>query len=223
MDHIILPGDVSDFTRNILAGHKKECQTKTRKLLDTGTPIFEIYESLYKESLYEVGRLWENNQISVASEHLATALVEGIMNDLYASLIPQKTIKKKVVLGCVEHELHQVGIKMVGDVFESQGWETFFLGSGVPNESLMKFIGQIKPDLIALSISVYFNMSSLLSLLNKIKEEYPHLPVFIGGQALQHHKGADGSSLDLTRYHPDIRYFNGLKSLEQAFINMNNS
>lgn len=218
-----MPGVVKDFTQNILAGHKEECQVTTRKLLDSGAPIFEIYEGLYKESLYEVGRLWESNKISVASEHLATALVEGIMNNLYASLIPKKTTKKKVVLGCVENEHHQVGIKMAGDVFESQGWETFFLGSGVPNESLVKFIAQTKPDMVALSLSVYFNMPSLLGLLSKIHEEFPGLPVVIGGQAFQQMVDAQGSSFDLTKYHPDIRYFDGLKSLEQALINMANS
>ena len=88
-------------------------------------------------------------------------------------------------MACVENEQHQVGIKMVADVFEMNGWESFFLGSGIPNAEFVRYIHEIKPDLIAISLSVYFNFNNLMKMLEILNGEFPDLPILVGGQAFK--------------------------------------
>jgi methanogenic corrinoid protein MtbC1 len=145
--------------------------------------IKDLYEEVFKAALYEVGRLWETNKITVATEHMATAITEGILNELFDEIIPKKKLNKKVVVACVENEQHQVGIKMVADVFEMKGWESFFLGSGVPTNELIRFIHSTMPDILAVSLSVYFNYSSFLKMMRSLQIEFPNLQIIIGGQA----------------------------------------
>ena len=90
------------------------------------------------------------------------------------------------MVACVEKEQHQVGVKMVADVFEMNGWESFFLGTGIPNNELVRFIHETKPDLIAISLSVYFNYSNLLKILEILRKEFPDIQIIIGGQAFNH-------------------------------------
>jgi methanogenic corrinoid protein MtbC1 len=93
-----------------------------------------------------------------------------------------------VVLTCVENEEHQVGIKMVADVFEMNGWESFFIGTGIPTNELIRYIHEVKPDLLAISLSVYFNYTNLLKLLKTLRTEFHTLQFIVGGQAFNHTK-----------------------------------
>ncbi|MEI6143541.1 MAG: cobalamin-dependent protein [Mariniphaga sp.] len=176
----------NDFLENLLQGNRIACSDITRKYLSLYPSITQLYEEVFKEALYEVGRLWETNKISVATEHIATAITEGILNELFEQLISKTRYNKKVVVACVDNELHQVGIKMVADVFEMKGWETFFLGTGIPNIELVRFIHEIQPDLLAISLSVYFNFTNLLTMLEMVRKEFPELLIIIGGQAFKH-------------------------------------
>jgi len=172
-----------DFLQNLLIGNRGRCSSIARQYLAQNPSIKDLYEEVFKVSLYEVGHLWETNQITVATEHMATAVTEGILNELFEQIVPQKKYNKKVVVTCVENEKHQVGIKMVADIFEMKGWESFFLGTGIPTSELVKFIREIQPDILAISLSVYFNFAHLLKMLEILRSEFPDLQIIVGGQA----------------------------------------
>ena len=174
---------VQDYLQNLLKGNRANCSSIARQYLEKNHSIKDLYEEVFKAALYEVGRLWETNQITVASEHMATAITEGILNELFEQIIPKKKFNKKVVVACVENEQHQVGIKMVADVFEIKGWESFFLGTGIPTRELVRFVRDTQPDILAISLSVYFNFANLLKMLEMLRSELPDLQIIIGGQA----------------------------------------
>jgi MerR family transcriptional regulator, light-induced transcriptional regulator len=184
MNDILKREIASNFLENLLKGNRANCSSQVKQYLAINPSITDLYEEILKESLYQVGVLWETNKISVATEHLATAIVESILNELLEQLISKKRLNKKVVLSCVENEEHQVGIKMVADVFEMHGWDSFFLGKGIPVNELIRFIHEIKPDLLAISLSVYFNYNNLINMLRKLQVEFPTLQIIVGGQAL---------------------------------------
>lgn len=106
------------------------------------------------------------------------------MNDLYYNMKQKKKTWYKAVISGVESEEHQVGSKMVSDIFERMGWDTFFLGGNTPLNDLISFIEENKPDVAGLSISVYFNMPCLIKAVEFIKGAFPDLKIIIGGQAL---------------------------------------
>lgn len=176
----------SNFLESLLIGDKTNCSALVKQYLAINPSIMDLYEEVLKKALYKVGVLWETNKISVASEHLATAITEGILNELFEQIISKKRFNKKVIVTCVENEAHQVGIKMVADVFEMNGWESFFIGTGIPLKELIRYIHQIKPDVVAISLSLYFNYTNLLEMLKKLRAEFPVLQFIVGGQAFSH-------------------------------------
>lgn len=195
-----------NLLNRLLDGDRAACSEIVHEYLKKNPSITDLYEEVLKVALHEVGSLWERNQISVATEHLSTAIIEGIMNELFEQIISGKKFNKKAVVACVENEMHQVGIKMVADVFEMNGWETYFLGAGIPTSELLKFIKQVNPNLIAISLSVYFNYSSLIKMLSAIRESFPQIEIIIGGQALKHLSGNEKRSLGDAVILPDL-YF----------------
>lgn len=202
-----------DYLKNLLSGDREKCLQIARSYLEKTVSIKDLYEHVFRPALYEVGKLWETNKISVAAEHMATAITEGILNQLFEQLISDERTNKTVIVACVEDEKHQVGIKMVGDIFESVGWDSYFLGSGVPLTELTKFIEKIKPDMLAISLSIYHNYSKLLDMLDYLSTKYPYLAIIVGGQGLRH--------INIKNDYPNVKYFEDLFSLENYLTNTN--
>ncbi|RXP57095.1 cobalamin-binding protein [Lutibacter sp. HS1-25] len=193
-----------DFFNQLLIGNKKQCSEIVNTLLCNNVPIKLIYEDLFKVSLYKIGELWEYNKISVATEHLSAAIIESILNENYLQIISEEKINKNVLLCCVQNEFHQIGVKMISDIFEINGWTSFFLGSNVPAKDVILFSKTISVDVIAISISIYAHLPELIALIEKFRLNFPKTTILVGGQAFIH-----GGKEKLLKYHnviflPDI-------------------
>ena len=174
-----------DYLSLLLKGDRIACSRIVQNFADQGIEIKTLYTDLFQKSLYAVGELWEFNKISVAKEHLVTAITEGLLNLIYPRLFEKELKKKnkKVVISCAANEFHQIGGKMAADVFELNGWDSHFLGANTPIQHMLEYIQDVKPDLVGLSVSVYFNLPSLKKGLDAIRADFRNLDILIGGQA----------------------------------------
>ncbi|HQC71868.1 MAG TPA: cobalamin-dependent protein [Candidatus Competibacteraceae bacterium] len=175
----------ADFLAALLDGDRSRCLALTEQVLRSGIPVLTLYQDLYQSALYQIGELWASNRISVAREHLATALVEGLLNQVYPRVIAPHRVHRRIVVASVEGELHQIGAKMVCDVFEMHGWDAFYLGADMPTCELLHLLREQCPDLLGLSLSVYLHLNTLLHMLDAVRAEFPILPILIGGQGLR--------------------------------------
>lgn len=193
-----------NFFKHLLVGDKKACTDIVKTLINKKVSVQTIYEDVLKVALYKIGDLWEQNKISVATEHLASAIVEGILNVIYVTIISKKKINKNVLLSCVESENHQIGIKMISDVIEMNGWNTFFLGSNVPTREVLMFSKTVSIDLLAISSSIYFHLPELIGLIHTYRAEFPNTPILVGGQAFKHGGLDQILAFENVFYMPDI-------------------
>jgi methanogenic corrinoid protein MtbC1 len=174
------------FVRALLAGDRAAGESIVDQVLSSGATVPQLYEGLMKPALYRVGDLWAQNQISVTSEQVATTLTEGLLDRVYPAVVNPCRCGRKVVLATVEGELHQVGLKMVGDIFEMHGWDTCLATAGLPLCPLLELIAQERPELVALSMSVSFHLDRLEHMLQAIGTAHPTVPILVGGQGVVH-------------------------------------
>ncbi len=173
------------YFKALLNGDRRDCNRMVQQLLDNGIEIQVLYRQLFEKALYQVGELWESNRISVAKEHLVTAITENLLNLVYPFLFAQRKTSQKAIISCAANEYHQIGGKMVADIFEMNGWDSYFLGANTPTDQMISFIDEIKPDVVGLSLSIYFNLPSLKQEITAINSHFPHLNILIGGQAFR--------------------------------------
>lgn len=207
--------DTSIFLDALLKGDRKMASKVAKKYSTTPESIKLLYEEIMKTALYKVGELWEYNLISVAAEHLATSISESVMNEIYDKIIADERASKKVVLSCIEGEQHQVGIKMVADIFEMHGWDSLFLGSDVPSSEFISYINETSPELIAISLSIYSRMNQLQNLVIELTKLFPNIEIIIGGQAFRH------GGKELFKSYNQIRIFENLIDIEKYIITKN--
>ncbi len=169
----------------LLAGDRHQCRAIFESRLELDIGLRRIYQDLVQRSLYEVGTMWEQGRASVATEHLATAITESLLSLVYPRLFNHPLLGKSAVVTCVSNEYHQVGGKIVADLFELNGWRGYFLGANTPVKTLLDFINDKAPNVVALSSTVYFNLENLLKTAAAIQTEFPAVPILVGGQAFR--------------------------------------
>ena len=169
----------------LLTGDRMRCREEFEAWLGPGMDLRTLYQDLVQRSLYEVGLLWERGRVSVATEHLATAITESLLNLVYPRLFSQPRLGRSAVVTCVANEYHQIGGKMVADLFELNGWRGHFLGANTPVADLLALIQEKRPDVVALSVTIYDGMAALLKAAGEIRSQFPTMPILVGGQAFR--------------------------------------
>ena len=196
----------------LLAGERAECTRIVQDLVAAGVGLKELYVQLFQRALYQVGELWEHQRISVAVEHLATAVTERMLTLVQTQAFSGPPRDRTIIVACVADEYHQLGGRMIADFCELRGWRGYFLGANTPLPDLLKLIGERRPNLLGLSLSIYFNLPALLQALDAVTGRYPDLPVLVGGQAF--HWGG----LAAVQGYPNVSHIASLAELEERLL-----
>ena len=175
------------YLEAIQEGESEEADRLINSALEQSISPADIYLQIFQPSAYEIGRLWEEHQISVGQEHVASAIIERQMGELHLRFKPQQTQPKKLILGCVDREYHRIGLRMVADFFEMDGWEVCYLGAAVPAEAFACMVKYFQPDLIGISIEVDYHLPRLAELrLELRKQGIGPIPLMVGGLPFIH-------------------------------------
>ncbi len=183
--HRISEDDYRRFVTSLITGQRSTCAQIVESELASDIAIREIYTDLFQRSLYEVGEQWERGQVSVAVEHMATAIVDRMLTIVQPRVFGGEERSRTAIIACVADEYHQLGARMVADLFELHGWRGYFLGADTPLDSLLEMIETHRPDVVGLSLSVYFNLPSLLTAIEAVRAKYPEQQILVGGQAFR--------------------------------------
>lgn len=198
-----------EYLEALVSGNHAECSSLVEHLLEEEIPLVELYTDLFRRSLYDVGLLWEKNRISVAVEHMATAITERLLALVYPRIFRADHVGKRAIVTCTPGEHHQIGARMVADTLELHGWDGYFLGADTPRDGLFALVQEKKPDLLALSASIVSNIDSAWAVLEELQANYPSLPVIVGGQAFTDRRE------ELSRRFPRVRHVGTLEGLQQ--------
>jgi len=135
----------------LLAGDSIRARHLVDRAVDSGVAIPAVYLDVLQPALEEVGERWAAGEVSVAYEHQATAITQGILGSLGPRMRVAPTSGRLAVLACTPGELHAIGIQMLGDFLEAAGWEVILLGASVPAGALAGLVEDESPDVVCLS------------------------------------------------------------------------
>lgn len=192
------------FRNALLSGDHGFCLKEARRILTEGGGVSELYLHIIQPSLYEIGRLWEMGEISVAEEHLASAVAGRVMAAFYAEIASSEKSRKSCVVTAVTNEHHEIGARMVADLLEGDGWEVHYLGSNIEIEGALLFINKMKPFFVALSSALPFTLEGVAEMITALRgdPETSGVKIMVGGLAFSgtgdfwKELGADGFAGD---------------------------
>ncbi len=136
--------------------------------------------------MYRIGDLWERAEVSVADEHLATAITNRVMSSVYEALaVELPTSKERVLVSAVEGDQHVMGLRMVADVLEGAGYETLFLGIDATLLALIAEIERYQPRVLALGATAPWSGAGLVETIREVRAVNTSLAIVVGGAQAQ--------------------------------------
>jgi len=202
-----------DYFNNLLEGNKQKCREIVLELYNDGTDIKELYTDLMQKAMYRVGKLWEEGRLTISEEHLATKVTEYLVDSTLDIVSAPEKNGKTAVITCIDKEFHDLGARIVTNMFELNGWDTAFLGSNTPSREIIRVIEQKKPDMLGISYSLYLNHLRFLELMGLISKKFPDLKILIGGQ------GLNNSDPAVLESYPNAVYITSLYQLDGIIKN----
>jgi len=167
-----------------LAGDRREAlRLLMEEGIGRGSSVIDLHLQVIQQAQREIGRLWEQNSISIAQEHQATAVSQLALAHLYQQSIRRPSVGKSVLVSCVEGELHDVGARICADVLELHGFGVRFLGANVPTDCLVGFVERTRPDLVALSVTLTTHLPGARAAVEALRGRST-APLAVGGRAL---------------------------------------
>ena len=129
----------------------------------------EMAVNLIQPALYRIGEGWQVRQVSVAQEHLATALAQRLLVRQFVEATPARGNGRKALFACIPSNQHAVGLRIVADAFELDGWEVDYCGADTPADSLVECIQEVQPELVGLSIALIRQLPVLKDVVDRIR------------------------------------------------------
>lgn len=203
----------SKFLDLLIQGKHQEAEKLVLDHKVPGSTLIDYFEAVFEPTLKEVGALWASGEISVADEHLISALIDRVMTRLdmethYDYQASKPYAAAFMLPGAEEHEFP---LKMTSEVFKRHGWMTYYLGKSIPVSSLEALFQKKKVHVLVLSVTLSLHVNSCESLIRAVRSMAPELQpkIIIGGSAIENEDHA------LKQLGADY-YLSTLKALENA-------
>jgi methanogenic corrinoid protein MtbC1 len=184
----------------VLVGDRAGAIRMLSDAIEDGMPLETAYLHVIAPVQSDIGRLWLTSRITVAQEHVATAVTQSVLGALWPFRVGRERNGRSVVVACVGSELHEIGAHIVSDFFELSGWGSVYLGANTPLTAILAAVDERSPDVVALSATMAPHLTDLRMAVDAVRhtEGGNRAKIIVGGRpfnvapGLWRAVGADG-------------------------------
>ncbi|HYO91527.1 MAG TPA: cobalamin-dependent protein [Pyrinomonadaceae bacterium] len=171
------------YLNALLRGERHVASKLILDAVEGGASVKDIYLNVFERCQHEIGRLWQMNLLSVAQEHYCTAATQLIMSQLYPHILDKDKNGRTLVATCVAGDLHEIGVRMVSDFFEMEGWDTFYLGANAPTTCVLETLAERDVDVLAVSATMTPHVSAVAGLITAVRSSRvgQGIKIMVGG------------------------------------------
>src|SRR6478735_430536 len=192
------------YLETLLAGERVACRQLIEDAQVGGIEVYDLLTQLVWPTMELLQQLYREDRISISSVNLATRLNRLITDQLCARLVRKPENGKSVLIFCGDDEPEELGGQICSDLFEADGWTVRFAGGGVPEDEVLKLIGDFRPDLLVMFATLPTNVPAVRKLIDYLREvnSCPQMQVMCCGGI---YKRAEGLSEEIGAdlYAPD--------------------
>ena len=179
-------------------------QVLERAAMTLGVPDF--LEAVAVTTLEDIGHGWAERLVSVAQEHMATAVFRRVLGWLLG-MYQATSAAPRMVVATPPGERHELGALMAAISAAAEGWNVTYLGPDMPVEELLDAIRQTRAEAVALSIVQPGDEQGLVSALREIRAGLPSRVALLLGGAGTHRirTGIESAGVHLIDSLADLR------------------
>ncbi len=136
------------YLQPLLAGRRAECFNLVTEALEQGMHPEKIAFDVVWPAMVQVERLFRDDRIDIVIDNMSSRINRTITDQLQTRLPKRNSVGKRILVSCADDEREEIGGQMLADLFQSKGWDVYLVGAGIPDDELLKLVGQLRPDVL---------------------------------------------------------------------------
>jgi methanogenic corrinoid protein MtbC1 len=170
-----------EYWAALAGGDRHGALAVVRRLHESGATVVEVIDRLIVPAQARIGELWLDGSWSVAEEHTATAINEGLVHWLGSFSPPPGPDSPLVIVSCIESERHALPALVVAESLTVAGYRVNYIGGDPEPSDLLRQVLVLKPRAVLFSASLTSSLGGQKGLFHSIHAI--GIPVVVGGQA----------------------------------------
>src|SRR5687767_1760587 len=144
-----------------------------------GVPVF--LDGLVAPLLHRMGDEWEAGRLTVAQEHLATAIIQRVLEGIIHFMAPPPGAPN-LLLATLAGDQHKMGALLAATTAAVEGWRVTYLGPGLPATEIATAAIAAEVRLVGVSVVNLAEREGALTELRTIRSRLPaSVPLLAGG------------------------------------------
>jgi methanogenic corrinoid protein MtbC1 len=155
----------SSFIEALDSQDKKRAVEICIDALDSGSiEVVDLYLEILGPALGNWECDYESDRMCIWNEHIRSSIVRTVMECCYPYIIGKRGGKRSaekevtVAVLCPPEEYHEIGARMISDIFTIAGYNSTFVGANTPLDTFLEAMKELNPSYIAISVSNYYNL-----------------------------------------------------------------
>ena len=194
------PKLMAAYRETLLNGDRALCRQIISSALEAGISARDLLNNLVWPTMESMQQLYRDDRVTVGHLNMATRLNRSVCDQLTASLDRTDTNGKRVLVFCGNGEPEELGGQMCADMFDAAGYTVRFAGGGVPEDEVLKFIGDFRPDLLVMFATLASGVPHVRKMIDYLRDvnSCPDMQIMCAGGIYKRAEGlADEIGADL--------------------------
>ena len=173
------------ISKAVTEGEEEEAVKRVKEALKAGLPPVGIMQRGIVAGINRAGELWKANEFFLPDVILAADALKAAIVVLKPHLKEGEGLKKgkKVVIGVVQGDVHDLGKSLVIAMLTAAGFEVIDLGIDVPKQKFIDAAREQKPDILGLGAYMSTTMLEMKDIIVELDRQglRRNLKVMVGG------------------------------------------
>jgi corrinoid protein of di/trimethylamine methyltransferase len=173
------------ISKAITEGEEEEAVKRVQEALKSGLPPVEIMQRGIVAGISKAGELWKANEFFLPDVIMAADAFKAAMAILKPRLKEGEGAKKgkKIVMGVVQGDVHDLGKSLVIAMLTSAGFEVIDLGIDVPLQKFIDAAREHQPHILGLGAYMSTTMLEMKGIIAELEKQglRRKLKVMVGG------------------------------------------
>ena len=178
----------------LIAGDESGAWKVIEAAMVSGATPNDAYLLLLAPSLAAIGDQWERGHITIAQEHIASAIALRIIGRLGPRFTSRGQRRGTVILGSAPGDQHSIATAILADLVRGAGFRAIDLGPNTPAESFcMAAATASKLCLVGISCSTNNAARSARRVTEALRAQGYLGPIIVGGNGVRSRRAAANS------------------------------
>ncbi len=182
----------SNFISALDSQDKERAVMVCKESLESGNvEVIDLYLDILTPALRSWDCDYASDRLCIWNEHIRSSIVRTVMECCFPYIVKKRRDNgsekndQTVAVLCPPEEYHEIGARMISDIFTIAGYNSIFVGANTPLDTFLEAAKKLSPMYVAISVSNYYNLINTRRMISRIKEAGGKSRVVVGGNAFE--------------------------------------